>query len=93
MPIALWSYPCAATRGEGVAEPEAVLDGHGVGDVAERRRALVGGDDEIRVVAVVDDGVRRWTTTAADEVVGEVEHPADERAVALDDLAAQLVGI
>ncbi len=35
-------------RGEGVAEPEAVLGRDGVGDVGKRRRALVGGDDEIR---------------------------------------------
>ena len=49
----------AAAGGERVAEPEPVLDGDLVGDVAERRRALVGGDDEVGVVAVVDDRVRR----------------------------------
>ena len=51
--------PGAAAGGERVAEPEAVLRGDLVGDVAERRRALVGGDDEVRVVAVVDDRVGR----------------------------------
>ena len=87
----------AAAGGERVAEPEAVLGGDLVGDVAERRRALVGGDDEVGVVAVVDDRVRRvddLRSTAArgrDEVVGEVEQAADERPVALDDLGAQLV--
>ena len=40
-------------RGEGVTEPEAVVLGDLVGDVAERRRALVGGHDQVGVVAVV----------------------------------------
>ena len=40
-----------AAGGEGVAEPEAVLGRDRVRDVGERRRALVGGDDEVRVVA------------------------------------------
>ncbi len=45
---------------EGVAEPEAVIGGNAVGDVGEGRRALVGGDDEIGIVAVVPhDIVRR----------------------------------
>ena len=43
-----------AAAGEGVAEPEAALDRDRVGDVGEGRRALVGGDDEIGVVAVMD---------------------------------------
>ena len=38
---------------ERIAEPVAVLGADRVGDVRERRRALVGGDDEIRIVAVV----------------------------------------
>ena len=41
-----------AARGERVAEPEAVLERDRVGGVRERRRALVGGDDEVRVVLV-----------------------------------------
>ena len=40
-----------AAGGERVAEPEAVLDRDRVRDVREGRRALVGGDDEVRVVA------------------------------------------
>ena len=42
--------------GEGVAQPEAVLGGDGVGQVGERGRALVGRHHEVGVVAVV--GVR-----------------------------------
>ena len=40
-------------RREGVTEPEVMRDGDVVGDVGERRRAFVGGDDEIGIVAFV----------------------------------------
>ena len=53
----------AATGSERVAEPEAVLGGELVGDVAERRRALVGGHHEVGVGLVVHDTVGRVTTT------------------------------
>ena len=87
--------PGAPAGGERVAEPEAVLVGDLVGDVAERRRALVGGDDEVGVVAVVDDRVRRVddlrrsAALGRDEVVGQVEQAGDERPVAVDDLGPQ----
>ena len=42
-----------AAGGEGVAQPELVLDRNAVGDVGEGRGALVGGDDEIGIVIVV----------------------------------------
>ena len=54
-----------AARGEGVAQPEAVVGGDLVGDVGERRRALVGGDHEIGIVAVVAHHDRRGGTTFA----------------------------
>ena len=75
-----------ATGGEGVVEPEAVLLRHGVGDVGERRRALVGRDDEVGVVAVVAHDVRRRDRLALDPVVGEVEQPGDEQLVGGDAL-------
>ena len=65
-----------AARGERVAEPEAVLDRDLVGDVGERGGALVGRDDEVRVVAVVAHDVGRRHDLAVDEVVGEVEQAA-----------------
>ena len=43
-----------AAAGERVAEPEIALERDLVGDVGEGRRALVRGDDEIRIVAVVN---------------------------------------
>ena len=96
-PHRLVVVPGAATRGEGVAEPVAGGDGDLVGDVAERGRALVGGDHEVRVVAVAHDRVRWVHDDAAvgpgDQVVGEVEQPADEGAVALDDLGPQPVRV
>ena len=76
-----------AAGGERVAEPEAVLRRDPVRDVRERGRALVGGDDEVRVVAVVADDVRRRHDARRRAIgVGEVEQAADERPVALDDL-------
>ena len=52
----------AATGGEGVAEPEAGLGRDGVGDVGKRRRALVGGDDQIGIIAVVPQVFSGGTT-------------------------------
>ena len=67
-----------ATTGEGVAEPEAVIDGDPVGDVGEGRRALVGGDHQIGIVGVVADHVGGWGDFAGDEIVGNVEQAAYE---------------
>ena len=78
-----------AARRERVAEPEAVLLRDPVGRVGERRRALVGRDDQVRVVAVVADDVPRRHDLAVRDRVGHVEQAADERAVAADDLLEQ----
>ncbi len=82
-PHRLVVVPGAPAGREGVPEPEVVLRGDGVGGVAERGGALVGGDDEVRVVTVVDHRVGRVLHHTVDHVVGEVEHPAHELAVAL----------
>ena len=82
-----------AARGEGVAEPEAVLLRDRVRDVGERRRALVGRDDEVRVVVVVADDVGRRHDLAAGDRVGDVEQAAHERAVALDDLREERLAV
>ena len=42
-----------AARREGIVEPEAMVLRQPVGDVGERRSALVGGNHKIRVIAVV----------------------------------------
>src|SRR2546421_724222 len=60
-------------RGERVTEPEAVLSRDAVGDVGERRRALVRRDDEIRVVVIVANDACRRHDRAVDDVVGEIE--------------------
>ena len=57
-----------------------------VGDVREGRRPLVGGDDEIGVVAVVADDLARRHELAVDDVVGDVEQACEERPVAGEDL-------
>ena len=71
-----------AAGGEGVAEPEAVLGGDGVGQVGEGGRALVGRHHQVGVVAVVGDDRRRVDDLAADDVVGHVEQAGHEVAVA-----------
>ncbi len=80
-----------AARGERVAEPVAVPDGDLVGHVGERRGPLVGGDDQVRVVPVEPDHAGRRHHGVADDVVGDVEHRADERPVAGEHL--RLVGV
>ena len=73
-----------AAGGERIAEPEAVFGGDGVGDVGERRRALVGRDHQVGIVAVAAHDLRRRHDAAGDDVVGEVEQAADEGLVAGD---------
>ena len=74
----------AAAGGRGVAEPVAVLLADRVGVVGEGRGALVGGDDEVRVVAVDAHHLRRRHDRGAGEVVGEVEQGAQVVLVAGD---------
>ena len=67
-----------AAGGEGVVQPEAVVPGHAVGVVGEGRRALVGGDHQVGVVAVVAHHLLRRHHLAALHVVGDVQQRADE---------------
>ena len=85
-----------AARGKGVAEPEPVFLRDRVGEVGEGRGALVGGDHQIGIVAVVPDDLRRRHDamrrpgSVRDDVVGQVEQAADQRLVAFDPLGRQL---
>ncbi len=78
-----------AAGGERVAQPEAAALGDLVGGVRERRGALVGGDDEVRVLPVEHADVGRMHDLAVDEVVGDVEQRLDELLVAGLDRVAQ----
>ena len=80
-----------AAGGERVAEPEAVFRGDGVRDVGEGGGALVGSDDQVRIVVVAAHDSRRRHDAAVDDVVGEVEQAADEGAIAFDAFALDLV--
>ncbi len=82
------------TRRERVTEPEAAATRDLVGGVGERRRALVGRDHEVGVVAVEahDAGRRlddRLAGGGAHTVVGDVEQRRDEQPVAGLHLGAQ----
>ena len=89
-----------AAGGESVAEPEAVFFRYPVRDIGERRGALVGGDDEVRIVGVMAHGLGRrhdCVTSAAivgalgKDIVGNVEQAADQDLVTLDPLSHQLI--
>ena len=79
--------------GERVAEPEPVGLRDAVGDVGERRRALVGRDDEVGVVAVVAHHAVRRDALVALQVVGDVEQARDERRVAGDAFGHPLLAL
>src|SRR5205085_10628814 len=58
-----------SARGEGVAQPEAVLLAQAVGQVGKGGRTSVGGHDQVRVVAVPPAGNAH--DRVADHVVGD----------------------
>ena len=80
-----------AAGGERVAEPEPVGLRDLVGDVREAGRALVGGDDQVRVVIVVADHAVGRHHLAGDDVVGHVKQSRQEQPVARDPLLGQLL--
>ncbi len=82
-----------AAGGERVAEPEAALLADAVGGVGERRRALVGGDDEVGVVVVEHAHAVGMHDAALDEVVGQLEQPVDVAHVLALDLGPELVAV
>src|SRR5262249_16471290 len=65
-----------AARGEGVAQPEAVFLADRVGVIREGGSALVGGDDQIRIVFVVAPELRRRLHPALYPLVLQVEQSA-----------------
>ena len=79
----------AAARGERVAQPEAVLVGDAVGGVGQVRRALVGRDHQVRVVAVHAHHFRRVQHARVRQVVGHVQQARDVLAVAVDQVGVE----
>ncbi len=75
-------------RGEGVAQPEAPAGADRVGQVGEARRPLVGGHDQVGVVAVPPAG--DGDHVVADHVVGDLEQAGDEDGVGLGGVGGQL---
>src|SRR6266540_3394105 len=78
---------------ERVAEPVTVFGRHRVRVIGERRRALVGGDDEIRVVRVVPTHLRRRDDGVADTVVGHIEQAPQVILIAGDALLHEGVAV
>ena len=82
-----------APRCERIVQPEAVVARDAVGGIGEGGRALVGGDDQVGVVLVVAHHVARRHDLAFDDVVGDVEHAADEQPVAGHALGEQRIAV
>ncbi len=80
-----------AARGEGIAKPEVVLGGNAVGNVGKTRRTLVGRHHQIGVIAVVTQHVGGWNHLALAQVVGDIQQPADEDAIAGDSFGLNIV--
>ena len=74
----------AAARGEGIAQPVPVLLADLVGVVGEGGRSLVGGDHQVGIVAVEAHHLGRRHGLSGDEVVGEVQQPAQVVLIAGD---------
>ena len=68
----------AAAGGESIAKPMALLGRDSVGDVGKGRGALVGGDDQIGVIAIVPHRVVGRHDGVTIEIVGEFEQRANE---------------
>ncbi len=71
-----------AAGGKRVAEPEAVFLGDAVGDVGKGCRALVRGDHQVGIVAVLAHHLFGWLDLVRHQVVGDVEQSSDEGLVA-----------
>ena len=81
-----------SARGEGVIQPEAVVGRDAVRDVGEGRRALVGGHDQIGIVAFKPDHAGRMGNgTRLVDVVGDVQQAGQEGLVGADGLG--LLGV
>ena len=78
------------TRGERVAQPEAVRARHVVGDIGKRRGALVGGDHQVCIVTVTTHHPRRRHHSSAGpiDIVGHIQQARHEQPVTGDALLA-----
>ncbi|EXI92916.1 MAG: hypothetical protein AW12_00215 [Candidatus Accumulibacter sp. BA-94] len=68
--------------GEGIAKPEVVFDGDGVGDVREGCGPLVGGDHQVGIVAITAAHAGGGLHPAVDPIVSQVEQAPDEGRIA-----------
>ena len=83
------------TRGKSIPEPEIILRCNIIGDIGERRRALVRSDDEIRVVTVSTHHRPRGDdrTGVLVEVVCDVEQAGDEISILRNTFGARGVTV
>src|SRR5690606_11013543 len=72
-----------SARSEGIVEPGAVILADLISGIGEGRRALVGGDDEIRIVAVMTYHARRRHDLIVLQVIGDRQKGGDEGDIGL----------
>ena len=73
-------------RGEGIAQPVAILDGNFVGDIREGRRAFIGSHDQIGIIFIVANNVFRRHHIATHQIVSNIQQRADKNLIAGDAL-------
>ena len=78
-----------AAGGEGVSQPETVLTRNPVGGVGQMGGAFVRRDDEVRIVSIVADHIRRMQDHAVHDVVGHIEKARHVFAVAIDQIGIE----
>ena len=82
-----------AAGGEGIGEPMAARIRDGVGSIGEGSGALVGGHNEVGIVAVIADGPGRGHDALARNRVREIEKRGDEGLVARGSLGEPGVAV
>ena len=74
------------TRGESIAQPMTMRFGDAIGYIGEGRRALVGSDNEIGIIAIMADGVGGRHQTLPLEIIRQGQQGSDEEFVGLRPL-------
>jgi hypothetical protein len=71
-----------SAAGKGIVEPEPVFTRNSICNIGKCRRTLVGGNDQVRIIAVVTyDIARRNDLAAGIKVVGQIQQRRDEQLV------------
>ena len=59
------------SAGKRIAEPEATFECNGIGGVGKSRGALIGGNDEVRIFAIMNDDICGMYNLVFDNIIGD----------------------